>query len=97
MRAVSAENVCDERQRKKVAVLETKRGAEVAEIGRFAKALQEIQDRTGYHQVHEREEKGTSGDHGAKAEVEDPSTGGVQTSIFQEVRVFDKQVWEVEK
>ena len=40
-----AENVCDERGRKKFAVLETKRGVEEAEIGRFAKALQENQDR----------------------------------------------------
>ena len=39
-----AENVCDGRARKKFAVLETQRGVEVTEMGRFAKALQENQD-----------------------------------------------------
>ena len=40
-----AENACDEGGRKKFAVLETKRGIEVEEIGRFFEALQENQDR----------------------------------------------------
>ena len=40
-----SENACDEGGRKKFAVLETKRGVEVAEIGRSFKALQENQDR----------------------------------------------------
>ena len=39
------ENACDEGGRRKFAVLETQRGVEVAERGRFFKALQEHQDR----------------------------------------------------
>ena len=40
-----AKNPCGEGGRKKFAVLETKRGLEVAETGRFFEALQENQDR----------------------------------------------------
>ena len=40
-----AENACDEGGRKKFALLETKRGIKVEEIGRFLETLQENQDR----------------------------------------------------
>ena len=46
----------------------------MADVGRFATALQEnqeeLQGTAGHRRVHENEEKWTSGDHGANAEIE---------------------------
>ena len=67
----SAGNACDEGGRKMFAVLGTKRGKEVAEIGRLSEALQDNHDRklqgvAGSHRVHKREAGGS----GAKAKID---------------------------
>ena len=60
----------------------------MAEIGRFAKALQENQDRNYkelQHRVHEEEAKRPSADHGTKAEVEDRSSRRNSNEYFQRI------------
>ena len=76
-----AENACDEGGRKKFAVLETKRGIEVEEIGRFFEASarepgQKPLRVAGSHRVHEREAERAPGGHGAQEETAERSLGG---------------------
>ena len=73
-----ADKACDEGGRKKFAVLQTKRGVEVAEIGRFFNALEENQDRS-YRELQEvieyMKEQRSFGDHRAQAEVDEWGNG----------------------
>ena len=55
-------------------MLETKRGIEVAEMGRFTQASRENQDRNCkelHHKVHGKEEEQTSEIHGAQTDVDE--------------------------
>ena len=71
-----AENACDDGGRKKFAVLETKRGIEVADRLRFCEALRENQGAAGSHRVHKHGAEQTFGVHGAQVKTDERSVRG---------------------
>ena len=90
-----AEDACDEDGRKKFAVVETMRGVEVAQTGRFFEALHK--NRTGSRRVLDREAKQDVGDMERKQHLTSGASEEIWKRVLQGVMVLEpiSRRWKV--